>query len=177
MNNPNNQDTPKARANKSDRCGCVCHDHKAKWESCDDCLLFHDAPNSQETLKQLVGQTIVSAKVDTNVYGEPQAHTIQVIQDKFAKFFESQLALVQQEARKEGFKRGQRVGQYQAADRLYSHVTTMWLFKDNADPKLQMPERANDLLKDCEKYMNHNAKVYREYVSELNTKADKEKTS
>lgn len=63
------------------------------------------------------------------------------------------------------FKEGQRVGQYQAADKLYSHTTTMWMFKDDLEnPKIQMPERADNLLKDCEKYLNHNRKTYQEYL-------------
>jgi hypothetical protein len=73
----------------------------------------------------------------------------------------------------EAFKQGQRVGQYQAADRLYGHTTSLWLFKDNpSNPKAEWPERISDLVKDCEKYMNHNRKTYAEYVATLTTKQD-----
>jgi hypothetical protein len=77
------------------------------------------------------------------------------------------LPLITQQC-KEAFERGQRVGQYQAADKLYGHTTTMWLFKDEpSHPKAEWSERINDLVKDCEKYMNHNRKVYAKYVNYL----------
>ena len=68
---------------------------------------------------------------------------------------------------REAFKQGQRVGQYQTADKLYGHVTTMWTFRDDNIPELNMPDLATDLLRDCEKFLNHNRKVYVEYVKSL----------
>lgn len=95
MNPSNIQDTPKARLNKSDRCGCVCHDHKAKWESCDDCLLFHDAPSSQETLSRqaALAKEILALPVrkESSAYQAMDAWAI-------AEFMDARLALVQQEA-------------------------------------------------------------------------------
>lgn len=85
----------------------------------------------------------------------------------FTRQAKAAIATKLQQVELEAFKKGQRVGQYQAADRLYGHITIMWLFKEDKTPKLEMPERANDLLKDCEKYLNHNVKVYKEYVAHL----------
>lgn len=68
---------------------------------------------------------------------------------------------------KAAFKKGLAVGQYQAADKMYGSVTQMWLFKDDVSPVLNDPDRATNLLKDCEKYVNHNRKVYTEYLADL----------
>lgn len=64
------------------------------------------------------------------------------------------------------FEHGRAVGKYQAADSLYGHTTTMWVFKDGDlnDPKIEYPERINELLKDCEALMNNNAREYRKYI-------------
>lgn len=66
----------------------------------------------------------------------------------------------------EAFERGRAVGQYQAADKMYGSVTQMWLFKDDTSPVLNDPDRADNLLKDCEAYMNSNAAIYQSYIAE-----------
>ena len=88
-------------------------------------------------------------------------------------------AIAKQEAEaarreREAFNRGQRVGQYQAADRLYSYATTLWVFKYDKDEqtKLINSERVDGLLKDCERYLNHNRKTYYQYVKELKPQGD-----
>lgn len=86
----------------------------------------------------------------------------------------TQLEALIQQRELDAFKRGQRVGQYQAADRMYGSITQMWLFKDDASPVLNSPERADIILKDCEKYLNHNRKVYYAYVKELERQRNKE---
>lgn len=77
-------------------------------------------------------------------------------------------ALIRTE-RQKAFKQGQRVGQYQAADKLYGDVTSIYLFADGGtikDAKLKRnaADHAEELLKDCEKYMNHNRKTYEAYL-------------
>lgn len=68
-------------------------------------------------------------------------------------------------ANDEGFKEGQRVGQYQAADKLYSHIAAIYMFRDGDKKATAIAEsNATELLKDCEKYLNHNSKVYTDYV-------------
>jgi len=70
---------------------------------------------------------------------------------------------------REAFKQGQRVGQYQAADKLYGHVTQLYLFKDSTQPKIMehLPKVADNLRIDSEKYINHNRKAYGQYVAAL----------
>lgn len=67
------------------------------------------------------------------------------------------------------FERGRAVGKYQAADSLYGHTTTMYVFKDGDlnDPKIEYPERIKELLKDCEALMNNNAREYGNYIKKL----------
>jgi hypothetical protein len=87
-------------------------------------------------------------------------------------YVDSVMALISQKII-EAFRQGQRVGQYQAADKLYGHTTTLWLFKDEpTHPKAEWAERISDLVKDCERYMNHNRKAYAKYVAALTTKQD-----
>ena len=70
---------------------------------------------------------------------------------------------------------GQRVGQYQAADKMYGIIPTLWLFKDSNDLSVMKMnvERTDDLLKECEKYLNHNAKTYGQYLATLNKEPNK----
>lgn len=84
--------------------------------------------------------------------------------DKLADYMENAL--------KEEFERGKKVSEYQVAERLYGDVVNIYLFKDGGTikaPELRenADEHARELLKDCEKYMNSNAKVYSEYVRAL----------
>lgn len=65
------------------------------------------------------------------------------------------------------FDEGRQVGQYQAANKMYGHVTEMWLFKDNNPPVLNSVRSAESLLKDCEAFMNDNAAVYQKYLAQL----------
>lgn len=77
----------------------------------------------------------------------------------------------EEQAARVSFERGRAVGKYQAADSLYGHTTTMWVFKDGDlnDKKFQYPERINELLKDCESLMNTNAREYTKYIRQLTT--------
>lgn len=65
-----------------------------------------------------------------------------------------------------GFKEGQQVGQYQAADKLYSNATALYMFQDedSAIARAYLPVKIHDMLKDCEKFLNHNVKIYHNYV-------------
>lgn len=78
------------------------------------------------------------------------------------------LALIKSD-REAAFKHGQRVGQYQAADKLYSYVTSIYLFSGDENPKLKdhAAHNAGEMLKDCEKYMNHNRREYTAYLAQL----------
>lgn len=79
--------------------------------------------------------------------------------------FTGQLAAREREAEDRGWREGQRVGQYQAAEKLYHWITTLYLFKDDLNnKKAENPQRITSLLKDCEKLLNHNSKVYHAYV-------------
>jgi len=52
---------------------------------------------------------------------------------------------------------------------------TIGLFKDGTPEQLKMNlEITDDLLKECEKLLNHNAKVYKEYLAALTPKTTKE---
>lgn len=68
------------------------------------------------------------------------------------------------------------VGQYQAADKLYSYLTTMWLFKSDKTPEIQkkhLPQVADDMLKACEAFMNDNNAAYKAYLTQLAPKPEK----
>ena len=60
-----------------------------------------------------------------------------------------------------------RVGQYQAANKLYSIVSTLWLFRDDPAMAKMNIERTDELLKECEKLLNHNRKAYTAYLAQL----------
>lgn len=78
---------------------------------------------------------------------------------------------------REAFEKGRQVGQFQASNKLYGDVTTMFIFKDNFDPKptKQLSQAAFDLLKDCESFMNANSKVYADYLMEITNPREQDK--
>lgn len=68
------------------------------------------------------------------------------------------------------FLHGSKVGEYRTANRLYSDITTLYMFKNNLDnPKVGTDKLIGDLLKDVEKVLNDNSAEYREYLRELRT--------
>lgn len=88
---------------------------------------------------------------------------IEAIQAKFGFGRIGNKKIVSYLAEQEAAQR--KVGQYQAADKLYSDVTTLYMLKD------RMPELAHrtldDLLKNVEAFMNDNSEAYSAYLARL----------
>lgn len=118
--------------------------------------------DNKEELREQVKNEIMTCLGNT--------HSIVDIQDR-TELLDQLLALIEQQEQ-DAFKRGQLVGQYQAADKMYGSITQMWLFKDDVSPVLNDPDRATNLLNDCEKYMNHNRKAYEVYLKALSQPKD-----
>lgn len=102
-------------------------------------------------------QALTRHRVTPNVWGTLSDDVVEALVALINK--ESSLA----------FEHGRAVGKYQAADSLYGHTTTMYVFKDGDlnDPKIEYPERIKELLKDCEALMNNNAREYSKYIKRL----------
>jgi hypothetical protein len=87
----------------------------------------------------------------------------------FIKSRDQQIALAAHE-------QGRKVGQYQAADKLYGDVTQIYMFGGNesaAKAKSIAGWSANGLLKDCEAFMNDNNDAYQSHLATLKEQQNK----
>lgn len=163
---------------KKDDVYCIgCQDfHAAEFHLLDDQPSTHVPENAHSDTPK---QSRISSDTQPVASDSELRKRIAAIQNRqydreltIAEAIEQLMALIKADREaygKEQFKHGQRVGQYQAADKLYGYVTTLWVFKDENDEKTKSinTERADGLLKDCEKYMNHNRKDYTRYLATL----------
>jgi hypothetical protein len=115
-----------------------------------------------------MSSTPTTSSTDSEIYAKVFDMLVDDNAENPGEVTEKVMALIRQdrEAREDAaFREGQRVGQYQAADKLYYHTTHMWMFKDDLmHHSADMPRRISDMNKDCEKLLNHNSKVYHAYV-------------
>lgn len=68
---------------------------------------------------------------------------------------------------RQAFAKGEAVGQYRAANKLYIDITTLYMFKNNLDnSKVGIESTIDRLLRTSEKILNDNSKTYTGYIRE-----------